>query len=160
MSRFKLFIAAVSITSLVMVTPWVISLYDEKSSQSSPINIALGASRGVLTAPVWIAEHEGYFSENGININIQEFNSGKASFAAMLAQDSLDLSTVAQTPITLSSFKRDDFAIIAAMVTSTKALKIVGRSDLGVTNVSDLKGKKVGLVKGSTGEFFLYLASK
>ncbi len=118
--------------------------------------ITLGLNLSILSAPVQIAEHEGYFKEEGINIISQEFDSGKAALATMLAEGKLDMVTVSQTPIVFNSFTRNDFTIIACMVTSDFDVKILARKDHGILYPRDLKGKKVGLTKKSAGQFFLH----
>ncbi len=119
--------------------------------------ITLGCETSLLTAPVWIAENKGYFQQEDLNVTIKEFDSGKASFTAMLHNKEIDISTVAQTPIMLHSFDRSDFVIIAAMVHSDNDLKVLVRKDKGITGPSALKGKKVGLTNGTTGQFFFDL---
>ncbi len=121
--------------------------------------ITLGSETSLLTAPVWIAENKGYFQQQDLNVTIKEFDSGKASFIAMLHNKEVDICTVAQTPIVLHSFDRNDFVIIAAMVYSDNDLKVLVRKDRGITGPSALKGKKAGLTNATTGQFFfdLYL---
>lgn len=119
--------------------------------------ITLSCETSLLTAPVWVAENKGYFQQEDLNVNIKEFDSGKASFTAMLDNSDIDISTVAQTPIVLHSFDRSDFVIIAAMVYSDNDLKVIVRKDKGITGPSGLKGKKVGLTNGTTGQFFFDL---
>lgn len=134
-----------------------ILLFTNASAQEVKKEIILGCETSLLTAPVWIAQNKGYFQEEGLNVKIIEFDSGKASFAAMLNQRNIDIATVAQTPIMFNSFNRKDFAIIAAMVNSDNDVKVLVRRDRGINNPSDLRGKKVAITKGSTGEFFLDL---
>jgi len=43
--------------------------------------IHLGCETSLLTAPVWIAENKGCFQEEGLNVKIKGFDSGKASSA-------------------------------------------------------------------------------
>ena len=126
-------------------------------AQEERTEIILGCEKSFLTASVWIAESKGYFQEEGINVTIKEYDSGKASFHAMIRDNASDISTVAQTPIMFNSFKQNDFAIIAAMVHSDNDVKVLARQDKGIKNPLDLKGKKVGMTKGSTGQFFLDL---
>lgn len=119
--------------------------------------LILGCETSLLTAPVWIADSKGYFQKEGLKVKIEQFDSGKASFIAMLNRKDIDICTVAQTPIMFHSFTRNDFVITAAMVYSENDVKILAREDKGVKTSSDLRGKKVGLTKGTTGHFFLDL---
>ncbi len=119
--------------------------------------VTLGVETSLLTAPVWVAENQGYFEEEGLDLTIKEFCSGRTALATMLNEGNLDMVTVAQTPIMFNSFDRDDYVIIATMVYSDNDVKILTRQDRGIKNPSDLKGKTVGITKGSTGHFFLGL---
>jgi NitT/TauT family transport system substrate-binding protein len=104
-----------------------------------------------------VAENEGYFEGEGLDLTIREFDSGRTALATMLNEGNLDMVTVAQTPVMFNSFDRDDYVIIATMVYSDNDVKILARQDRGIKNPSDLRGKTVGITKGSTGHFFLGL---
>jgi NitT/TauT family transport system substrate-binding protein len=126
-------------------------------AQEKGTKIVLGAEKSFVTAAVRIAEIKGYFKEEGIDIELRDFNSGKASLAAMLNKKDVNISTAAQTPVVSNSFNRDDFSIIAAMNFSDNDIKVLARRDRGIKSPSDLKGKKIGITKGSTGHFFIDL---
>jgi len=119
--------------------------------------IILGCETSLPASPAWIAENKGYFQEEGLNVKIKEFGSGRTALATMLKDGNLDIVTAAQTPVVFNSFHRNDYAIIAAMVNSDNDVKILARQDKGIKNPSDLKGKRIGITKGSTGQFFLVL---
>ena len=119
--------------------------------------ITLGVETSLLPAAVWVAENKGYFEREGLDLTIKEFDSGRTALATMLNEGNLDMVTVAQTPVMFNSFDRDDYVIIATMVYSNNDVKILARQDRGIKNPSDLRGKTVGITKGSTGHFFLGL---
>jgi len=146
-------------TTKVLISLFTLSilLFSNTYAQDVKTEIALGCETSLLTAPVWVAEKNGYFQKEGLNLDIIEFDSGKASFAAMLDKRNIDICTVAQTPIMFNSFESKNFVILAAMVTSDNDVKVLARQDRGIKEPSDLRGKRVGITKGSTGEFFLDL---
>ncbi len=117
--------------------------------------IRLGVETSVLSSPVWIAQNKGYFQTEAIDVEIKDFGSGKTALRTMLNEGDLDIVTVAQTPVMFTSFNRNDYTIVAGMTYSDKDIKVVGRKDQGIANVLDLKGKTVGVTKGSTGHSFL-----
>ena len=117
--------------------------------------LTLGVEASLLPAAVWVAEKKGYFQEEGLDVSIQEFPSGKLSFQAMLEGKGPDISTVAPTPIVFSSFARQDFYIFATFVYADTDIKVIARSDRGIRIATDLRGKKVGTTAGTTGQFFL-----
>ena len=152
-------------TSLLIVATILLTaafFYDdvrspEKQIQKTNTSVTLGVEESLLTAPVWIAEYKGFFAKNGLDVNMKIFDSGKASLVSLIDEEKLDICTVAQTPIMFNSFNENGFKILASMVTSTKDVKIIARRDSGVNDVKELKGKRIGLTKGSTGEYFFSL---
>jgi len=136
---------------------WSIQKQPKKYTGEIKKEIILGCETSLLPSAVWIAENKGYFQEEGLNVKIKEFGSGRTALRTMLNEGNLDMVTVAQTPVMFNSFSRSDYAIIAAMVYSDNDVKILVRQDKGIIDPSDLIGKKVGITKGSTGHFFLGL---
>jgi len=108
--------------------------------------VTFGSSTTHKNAAILVAENKGYFKEEGIDLEIRKFASGKASFLAMLRGEGVDILAVADTPIVLESFDREDFYIVAGMYTSYDD-KVLARKDKGINSVADLRGKKVGLTK-------------
>ena len=119
--------------------------------------ITLGVETSLLPSLVWVAQNQGYFAENGVEVALKEFDSGRAAFTAMLNEGGLDMVTVAQTPVMFNSFNRNDFAIVSAMVSSYNDVFVLARRDRGITKPRDLRGKKIGVTMGSTGQYYLGL---
>ncbi len=136
---------------------WSIQKQPKKYTEEIKKEIILGCETSLLPSAVWIAENKGYFQEESLNVKIKEFGSGRTALKTMLNEGNLDMVTVAQTPVMFNSFSRSDYAIIATMVYSDNDVKILVRQDKGIKDPSDLRGKKVGITKGSTGHFFLGL---
>ena len=137
-------------------------LMNQKRSQAAKYTgsvekIIFGLETSMLTSMVWVAENKGYFQEQGLDVQIKEFGSGRTALRTMLEQGGLDMVTVAQTPVMFNSFNRSDYGIIAGTATSNNDVKILARQDKGISRPEDLKGKKIGTTKGSTGHFFLGL---
>ena len=126
-------------------------------SAGPPEKVRIGAEEGMLASAVWVAERKGYFKDQGLEAEIRVFGSGRAALASMLGARDLDIATVAQTPVALNGFQRNDFAIIAGMATSSNDVKILARKDRGSRDPRDLRGKKIGVTRNSTGHYFLGL---
>jgi NitT/TauT family transport system substrate-binding protein len=119
--------------------------------------IVLGAEAVLHSSPFWIAENKGYFLEQGLKVEIKEFESGRTALRSMLSAEGIDIATAAQTPVVFNSFSRDDYAIVGGMVYSENDVKLLARQDRGINAAADLKGKTVGMTAGSSGHFFLGL---
>jgi len=109
----------------------------------------------LFPALVWVAEHEGYFQRTGLDVEIRGSSSAHVALKTMLEEGTLDIVGVAQTPVVFHSFARSDYAIIATMADSDNNHKLLARKDRGIHTPADLKGKVVGITKGTSGQFFL-----
>ncbi len=104
-----------------------------------------------------IAEDQGFFEKQGINVRIRGYKSGGAGLDEMLAGN-IHIAGVAETPIVYTSFARNDFQVFATVYTNSNDPKIIARSDKGVLKPSDLAGKRIGSTKnGQSAHFFLHL---
>ena len=143
---------------LVGVGSWFLRSPDSPPKYIGPVEkITLGMELSPLSALLWVAENKDYFQENGVEVTMKKFDSGRSAFVAMLNEGGLDMVTVSQTPVMFNSFDRSDFAITANMAFSYNDLFVLARRDHGIAKVEDLRGKKIGVHKGSTGEYFLDL---
>jgi NitT/TauT family transport system substrate-binding protein len=124
----------------------------EFKGQREPVTI--GVATLLLSAPVIIAQEKGYFADEGLDVSIKTYPYGKIALEAMFA-NKVDLATVAETPIVINIFKRDDFLVIAMFAYSYVDLSIFVYKDSGIKNAGDLKGKKIGVTTKTASEFFL-----
>jgi ABC-type nitrate/sulfonate/bicarbonate transport system substrate-binding protein len=158
----NIFLTVVAVLILGVGFWYILSKPKSEPAYSGPIDkLVIGAETSLLTSAVWVAKEKEYFDEYGLDVEIREFDSGKASFNNML-EGGVNISTVAPTPIMFQSFNRNDFSIFATFVYSDDDVKVIARKDFGISTASDLIGKKVGIVDGSTSQFFLsaFLARK
>jgi NitT/TauT family transport system substrate-binding protein len=102
-----------------------------------------------------IAETEGFLRKEGLDVTIKEYASGRLALEGML-KGQAEFATVADPPIVVSSFERDDFKILATIACSDNDPKIVARRDRGIAKPADLAGKRIGTQKGSAVHFFLH----
>jgi ABC-type nitrate/sulfonate/bicarbonate transport system substrate-binding protein len=105
---------------------------------------------------IYVASEKGYFLEEGLNVTLQHYSSGKDGLNAVL-EGEVDLGQAANTPIAFGILNGKDITVISTIGTSTKAIAIIALKDKGINSPSDLKDKKVGVTSGTNGEFFLNL---
>ena len=153
----KIVVSSAMILIVVVVGfVWWRSMGAPAPKYTGPVEkMTLGMELSPLSALLWVAENKGYFQENGVEVTMKKFDSGRSAFVDMLSGGGLDMVTVSQTPVMFNSFDRSDFAITANMAFSYKDLFVLARRDHGIAKSEDLRGKKIGVHKGSTGEYFL-----
>ncbi len=115
--------------------------------------VTIGVASQVLSAPVIIAIEKGYFKDEGLEVTVKEYDFGKLCLDGMFASE-VDLATVAQMPVVLNSFKREDFSVVATFIYNYDDSKIVIRKDRGINSGADLKGKTIGTPFGTSAHFF------
>ncbi len=153
MSKKKL----IEIIMVVIIASLAICSYLWLSQeQPGPVEkVTLGVESSLLNAAVWVAENKSYFQEQGLDLTIKEYDSGRLSLLAMLKGDEgINICTAAPTPIMFSSFDRQDFSIFATFAYAYEDIKVIARADIGITTAKDLVGKKIGTAAGTTGQFF------
>lgn len=99
--------------------------------------------------PLWVAMDEGFFKEQGINVEIAGiFRSGPEIMSAFSA-GSLDMAYVGEAPtVTAVANGTANIAILAQVNTEGSAI-VVGKNSL-IRTISDLKGKQVAIPGYST----------
>ncbi len=107
-----------------------------------------------IVAPVYVAFAKGYFKNEGITVELASFPTGKLCLDALLGGKA-DFATVAETPIMHASFKNQPMHIITTILRSRENTFAVARKDNGIKNVSDLKGKVIGVPLGTNAEYAL-----
>ncbi|MBF0466957.1 MAG: ABC transporter substrate-binding protein [Nitrospirae bacterium] len=116
----------------------------------------IGVTLEPITALFMIAEENGYFSANGLDLTIKYYEGGNVTMRNLL-EGKLDFATASDNMVVFNSFKRRDFSVVATVGTSDNDRRIVGRKDRGVYRPVDLRGKRVGTVKGTGSHYFLHV---
>ena len=115
--------------------------------------ITLAAYAGDTGALVYLAEDQGYFEKNGLEVTIKDYESGKAATGSLLDGEA-DISTSAGFVFVCNSFDYADLRVLGTVATA-EVKELVARKDKGITTIDDLIGKKIGVTKKSGGEFAL-----
>lgn len=118
------------------------------------INVFLAVSVTPLSAPFYIAQEKGFFEDGGLDVTVVECIGGHRCLQSVLKGDT-DMGTASDLPTMFNSFKRDDYSIITTFVKSNNDVKIIARKNGGIASPDDLRGKKVGVIKGASSQFFL-----
>ncbi len=103
---------------------------------------------------VYVALENGYFEDEGVGVTLQAYVSGHLGLDASLSGKA-DLATAGDTPIARAIVQRRPVAILATLCEINRAVVVVARKDRGITKPGDLRGKRVGVVEGTTADFFL-----
>ena len=106
-----------------------------------------------------IAHQKGFYTEElggDVDIQLVKFQSGP-SLVTALTSDQLDFGQVGDQPSIQAKANHVDLKIIGKFLSSDKINGLIVRADSDISSISDLKGKKVGVTVGSTGQQLLYI---
>ncbi len=113
--------------------------------------IVVGNLIGEYSTYNLIAQENGYFKKNGLDMESHIYDSGPPAIADLLA-GKVDLALAAEFPGVRTMFMNDNLRIVAQL-SRQDVFRLVGRTDKGISKLEDLKGKKIGLTITSAGEF-------
>lgn len=103
---------------------------------------------------VHVAQTKGFFASEGLEVESLMHTYGKMALQSVI-ENKANFATVAETPVMFSAFRGDPIFVIANIESSTRNNGVVARTDTGVTQPGDLKGKRIGFTPGTTSDFFL-----
>ena len=96
----------------------------------------------------------GYFEEMGLNVTLTEFQGGPAEIAAMASGD-IDISQIGHGAHALCI---EGQAKIFHLDCTSLADAVVANTEKGISSIADLKGKTIGVSRGTSAEIILNLA--
>jgi len=115
--------------------------------------ITLAAYAGDIGALVYITEEQGFFEQNGLDVTIKDYEAGKLAAEALLTGEA-DISTTADAAFVGKSFDNPDIRILGTVEIGEDIHGPVARKDRDVSTPTDLKDKRIGVTKKTSGEFF------
>ncbi len=150
----KLYISAGISIVLVLIGISVVGCQEQVERYTGPIEkISVGATTQELSTLIWIAEERGYFEENGLDATVKAYDTGIETKNALLAGE-VDVADTVDFVISGLGFEEADIKVLASIKTAIIDY-IIARKDRGISSLSDLKGKKIGIKRGSSAEYYL-----
>jgi len=137
--------------SILRFTTWKQS--EKYTGPIEKVSIGISAT-SLLPSLVPIAKEKGYFLEEGIDMEIKDYSTGKDALEATFKGE-VDMCTVADTPIVSNSFKRNDFTVFGTILQGAEHTKCLARKDRNISTPQDIIGKKVATTIGTSAHYFM-----
>ncbi len=102
---------------------------------------------------IYVAQSQGFFRQNGLNVVVRNYDTGIASTNALLSGQ-LEIAGGSEYPLVNAAFQNQSIQAIAG-VNKSELEYLVDRRDHGIENASDLKGKTIALPWGTIVEYYV-----
>ncbi len=105
-----------------------------------------------VNALVYIAQNQGYFADNGLDVKIKDYVSGLAAVNGVLNHE-VDLATATEFVIVGKALSGESIRTCGTIDKFTHIF-LLARGDRGIMKISDLQGKRIGLALWTASEFY------
>lgn len=133
---------------------------------ASAQELVVGAASNPGGLAVFVAQDKGIFAKNGVDVKVEIRNTGSELSKGLRAGE-FDFAPAAFTNLPAALERGLDVRGVVGYVgaafektTADKVVALIASKDSGITSVAGLKGKKVGVTFGSTGDAWLLQALK
>lgn len=135
------------------------SLYALTRRSVTPVELTSSVRIAVPVVPhaglIHIASARGFFRARGLGVTLLPHSFGKAAVAQLLRGEA-DLAVAADVPVVVEVLKGAPLSIVASVANASNELAVLGRIDRGIRTPGDLRGRRVGVTLGTSGEYFLW----
>ncbi len=142
---------------IILVVAFILSSFVYLNSQKPYVgsleSIILGTTFLESVAPGFVAEDQHFFTNNGLNVTLKYYDVGLNAVNDM-QKGEVDMAWCAEYILVGKALGNQNIQTIGS-VAKTDFASIVARKDRGIENISDLSGKRVGVVRGTVMEFYL-----
>ncbi len=116
--------------------------------------VRIGVRSDIMSAPVELAEVKNFFKKNWLNVELKKYGSGKLAMEGLFRGE-VDIAVAANVPVVIAALERDDFSVFGTIAETRKGIRIVARKDAQIVDLADLRGKRIGVQKGTAMHYFL-----
>ncbi len=154
MIHSRSFLVSVAASILIILATLTV-FWTRKPAPPPPEPLVVAVAANLIGMPFFIAEQQGFFADEGLQVTLQRYPFGKLALEAMLRGEA-EVATTAETPIMFAGFGKTPFSVIAHYMTSTEQ-SLVARADRGIHEVTDLRGRRIGVSIGTSAHYFLHV---
>lgn len=116
--------------------------------------ITISTSNNLKSILLFVAQQKGFFANQGLEVTINIFLSGKAGLDQLLAGN-VDIANIAEYVLVEQIFTEKKTLKCLGSIASANDIYIIARKDKKIIAPRDLKGKKIGIPLRTNAEFFL-----
>lgn len=122
------------------------------SAWTAPLVLALSTSP--LSLPVYVAQSQGYFEAEGVQLKVVDVIGGVRTLQQLRSGEA-DLATSSESVVMFNSFGARDFSLLASFVTSAEDVRLIVGPGLDPAQPRRLEGKRIGTIVASASHYYL-----
>lgn len=126
-----------------------------RPAEAARESLTIAVPKTPHAALMHLAKFKGYYAQEGLDVTLVETSHGKAALDLMV-QGSADLATAAEVPFVISVLNEGPLGVLATVANVSSEMAAVARRDRQVVQPGDLRGKRVGVTFGTSGEYYLW----
>jgi NitT/TauT family transport system substrate-binding protein len=141
---------------IIIVAAFALSsfyLLGQNRFQGNLNSVTIGFFNSEYNGLIYIAQDQNYFRDNGLDITIKNYNTGAAAVKGLLNGE-IDITGASEFVIASKALENESIYTFGTYCKSDK-FYVVARSDRGIDEISDLKGKTIGAPMETNGEFYI-----
>jgi len=116
--------------------------------------VTIAVSKTPLSTPFYVAKAIDAFDGTCVNVKFDEVIGGQKAFAKVMNGEA-DFGTSSDSVIAFQSLANKDFVTHVMFVQSDNDVKLITRPSAQINSAIRLKGKRIGVTKGTASEYFL-----
>ncbi|MBS4038484.1 MAG: ABC transporter substrate-binding protein [Hydrogenophaga sp.] len=122
-----------------------------QSAQSAPLRLAVAKLPSML--PGLVAAEQGHFRAEGLTVDAVPCTNGEDCIA-QIQRGRADLAIASDASVVLAVHAGQPLELIATVASSRRSNQVVARTDRGIRQGADLRGRRVGFIPGTSSHFY------
>ena len=146
-------VSLAALVLLISVVYWEQSGTTNTVPPGTPDPVVIGMEPNQVNSLIIIADERGYFTAKSLNVTIRNYPSGAAAVEGMIRGES-DIATATEFVLVSKALSQQPVGGFAS-IDRFQQIHLLGRRDHGIGNITDLRGKRIGVPLRTAGEFYL-----
>ena len=122
------------------------------AASASPLTLAIADLPAF--SPALLADEAGFFASEGLDVKVIRCVNGRRCLQH-LTDGEAAMATVADIPMVMAAHAGKPFGIVTTMAMSRHENRLIARGDRAIRSASDLKGKRLGFIRGTSSHYFV-----
>jgi ABC-type nitrate/sulfonate/bicarbonate transport system substrate-binding protein len=141
---------------IILIIATTILLYSNAQNmwQLEKYSVSIAVAQSPLSAPFYVAKSINAFKDTCVSVEYDDVIGGQRAFVKVMNGET-DFGTSSDSIIAYESLAKKSFVTHAMFVQSDNDVKLMTRTSVKIDSVLDLKGKRVGVTKGTASDYFL-----